>query len=348
MKAQALHMESLEARHLMAAFTDDPQLDQAGDANLDGVFDRDDIVQVLQAGKYNTGQSATWHEGDWNHDGVFNQLDIIESQVDGTFEVSPLATLAGTWTLSGPGGVVELRITPGSGGFNVQGFGDCVPTACDWGVVPMEVFGETVSDHVPRFGFATWDFGFKDTHLTIRPQADTFLVELIDVYKDGSGRSDRHSFYRLDGSGNMTELAQNNQVLPSSGRFENVDPNTRGVTAVELSSNASGRSVQGFGACSPTDCDWGTVPLVSLGNSISDSTARVGFATWEHGFATTHMTLRAQRPGVLIAETYTIFNDGSGRANYRQTYSLELDRPVLRFTGPLELIPIDRAIISLS
>lgn len=324
MKAHTLRMESLEARHLMAGFTDDPQLEQIGDANLDGVFDRDDVVQVLQAAKYNSGQPATWHEGDWNGDGVFNQLDIVESQVDGTYEVSPLPTLAGTWTLSGPGGVAELRITGSSSGFDVQGFGACVPTACDWGTVPMEVFGESVSDHAPRFGFATWDFGFKETHLTIRPQADTFLVELIDIYTDGSGRSDRHSFYRLDGSGNMTELAQSNQVLPASGRFENVDPSTRGLTALQLSSDSSGQTIQGFGACSPTDCDWGTVSMNLLGNSVSDPAARMGFATWEHGFATTHMTLRAERPGVLIAETYTIFNDASGRANYRQTYGLEL------------------------
>jgi hypothetical protein len=330
MKTQTLQLEPLEARHLMTGFGADPQLEQAGDANLDGVYDRDDVVQVLQAGKYNTGQSASWHEGDWNGDGVFNQLDIVEAQVDGTYGVSPLPTLAGTWALTGPGGLTELRIRGRSGSYNVQGFGACVPTACDWGTVPLETFGESVSDHVPRFGMATWDFGFKETHLTIRPQADTFLVELFDIYKDGSGRNDRHSFYRLDGLGGMTELAPSDQVLPLSGRFENVDPNTGGLTALELSSDTSGQKVQGFGACSPTECDWGDVSMNVLGNSISDSTPRVGLATWEHGFATTHITLRAQRPGVLIAEKYTIFHDGSGRANYRQTYSLKSVGPFLR------------------
>ena len=37
-----------------------------GDANRDFSFDQLDIVQVLQAGKYLTGQPATWGEGDWN------------------------------------------------------------------------------------------------------------------------------------------------------------------------------------------------------------------------------------------------------------------------------------------
>jgi len=49
-----------------------------GDANKDDViFDQFDIIQVLQAGKYLTGQPATWEEGDFNHDGVFNQFDLI-------------------------------------------------------------------------------------------------------------------------------------------------------------------------------------------------------------------------------------------------------------------------------
>lgn len=48
-----------------------------GDANRDGRFDRNDIVRVLQGGKYLSGQPATWEEGDWNVDGVFNQLDLV-------------------------------------------------------------------------------------------------------------------------------------------------------------------------------------------------------------------------------------------------------------------------------
>ena len=50
---------------------------QQGDANRDGQFDRQDIEQVLQAGKYATGEEAVWSEGDWNLDGRFDQADII-------------------------------------------------------------------------------------------------------------------------------------------------------------------------------------------------------------------------------------------------------------------------------
>jgi hypothetical protein len=48
-----------------------------GDANEDGQFNSADIVLVLQAGKYLTGQSANWNEGDWNGDGVFDPLDLV-------------------------------------------------------------------------------------------------------------------------------------------------------------------------------------------------------------------------------------------------------------------------------
>ena len=62
---------------------------QAGDADMDLELDHLDIVQVLQGGKYLTGEPATWGEGDWNGapggesgnppvgDGVFDQLDVV-------------------------------------------------------------------------------------------------------------------------------------------------------------------------------------------------------------------------------------------------------------------------------
>ena len=58
---------------------------QAGDANEDGIFNQLDLVQVLQGGKYQTGQPARWREGDWNTDGVFDQLDLVESLQAGSY-----------------------------------------------------------------------------------------------------------------------------------------------------------------------------------------------------------------------------------------------------------------------
>ena len=46
-----------------------------GDADLNGEFTSSDMVQVFTAGKYETGEEATWAEGDWNGDGGFDSSD---------------------------------------------------------------------------------------------------------------------------------------------------------------------------------------------------------------------------------------------------------------------------------
>ena len=70
---------------------------QAGDADMDLDFDQFDLIHVLQAAKYLTGQPATWGEGDWNGgpggypgeppagDGVFDQKDIVAALQTGNY-----------------------------------------------------------------------------------------------------------------------------------------------------------------------------------------------------------------------------------------------------------------------
>ena len=59
-----------------------------GDANLDGVFDSGDMVQVFQTGEYEDALAgnSTWPEGDWNADGDFDSSDLIIAYADGGFE----------------------------------------------------------------------------------------------------------------------------------------------------------------------------------------------------------------------------------------------------------------------
>jgi hypothetical protein len=60
-----------------------------GDADLDGKFGSNDIVQVFRVGKYETKVKAGWSEGDWNGDGVFNTGDFVTAFIDGGFETGP-------------------------------------------------------------------------------------------------------------------------------------------------------------------------------------------------------------------------------------------------------------------
>ena len=77
----------------------DVELFQArpGDSNGDGRFTSDDIVQVFIAGKYLTGQAATWTSGDWNGDGKFTVDDFVEAFIAGFYEVTPAARHAESW-----------------------------------------------------------------------------------------------------------------------------------------------------------------------------------------------------------------------------------------------------------
>jgi uncharacterized membrane protein len=62
-----------------------------GDANLDGQFNSADLVQVFQAGLYETGQPALWEHGDWNGDGQFGTSDVVTAFQDVGYEQGPRA-----------------------------------------------------------------------------------------------------------------------------------------------------------------------------------------------------------------------------------------------------------------
>ena len=65
-----------------------------GDADLNGVFDSNDFVQVFSVGKYETKTSAGWEEGDWDGNGVFDSGDFVRAFQDGGYELAPAAAAA--------------------------------------------------------------------------------------------------------------------------------------------------------------------------------------------------------------------------------------------------------------
>ena len=92
-RTNRLVMESLENRALLAAngLTHAASSTLYGDANLDGEFNSRDLVEVFQAGKYETPQAADWSEGDWNLDGQFDSQDLIAALQRGTYSLSAAA-----------------------------------------------------------------------------------------------------------------------------------------------------------------------------------------------------------------------------------------------------------------
>jgi hypothetical protein len=58
-----------------------------GDANLDGEFGTSDLVDILAAGLYETGEPAVWTEGDFNGSGFFDTQDLITALAGGGYEL---------------------------------------------------------------------------------------------------------------------------------------------------------------------------------------------------------------------------------------------------------------------
>ena len=63
------------------------QLARPGDANLDGVFDTADLVQILQIGEYEdtVAGNSVWQDGDWNQDGDFDVHDLVFALQHGAY-----------------------------------------------------------------------------------------------------------------------------------------------------------------------------------------------------------------------------------------------------------------------
>ena len=81
-------------------------------------------------------------------------------------------------------------------------------------------------------------------------------------------------------------------VQPEDGVWVNLDPNTRGITHVDLRFTCQDQVVNGqpfppgppwhihvFGKCHPLDCDWGTTGAQRASNGFITGSFNQGFAT---------------------------------------------------------------------
>lgn len=57
----------------------------AGDANLDGMLDSRDLVEISAGGAFGRGSQATWQKGDFNFDGVVDIRDMVAMQSTGLY-----------------------------------------------------------------------------------------------------------------------------------------------------------------------------------------------------------------------------------------------------------------------
>jgi hypothetical protein len=99
------------------------------------------------------------------------------------------------------------------------------------------------------------------------------------------------------------------------GRWVNVDPNTGGITRLQIRQNGTQLIVHAFGKCHPTDCDWGE----EKGSVIANS----GNVTWDQGFALVKMVITSQGQDQLKVVTDTVFNDNRKRMHEEYVFKKE-------------------------
>jgi hypothetical protein len=117
-----------------------------------------------------------------------------------------------------------------------------------------------------------------------------------------------------------------------NGLWVNVDPATHGITRFLVLPTPGGPKVHTYGACSPTPCDWGEVPLVTYGDNVTDTDHKYGTAVYSFGFVTQAMTFQLLDATTMEVHTYYQFLDHSGRQNF---HTVERFRKLSIIVDPL-------------
>lgn len=92
-----------------------------------------------------------------------------------------------------------------------------------------------------------------------------------------------------------------------------------GLDSVSISNAGGNLTVSVKGECTPTPCDWGSVPATAYSNSAATDPAantEAIIAVFNQGFSTKTVVLDGRAGNTLRAHVYTHFTDGSGRNDY--------------------------------
>jgi hypothetical protein len=99
-----------------------------------------------------------------------------------------------------------------------------------------------------------------------------------------------------------------------AGEWRNIDPNTRSTTHYVFAKSGDGLNIYGYGACSPTDCDWATAPGVGGPRTVplADVSDRKFQIVWHFGFKTQvdDMALAEDGQRLTVASTHTYASGG--------------------------------------
>ena len=137
----------------------------------------------------------------------------------------------------------------------------------------------------------------------------------------------------------ITATCSSASIDQFAGSWNNVDPNTGGITKIEIAASGTSAQVHVWGRCHPSDCDWGTVKAQAFASSASSDLAGADtlIAVFDSGFSETTLVMELSG-NTLIVDSYDSFTDGSGRSNYLASYKFKKAQAQSEPT-PGEVIP---------
>src|SRR5580704_8259342 len=74
-------------------------------------------------------------------------------------------------------------------------------------------------------------------------------------------------------------------ATPLLGTWTNINHATRDLVKIVIAASGAGISVDTFGACSPTPCNWGSAPGLAYAANVSSSPAVAFSAQYKFSFA---------------------------------------------------------------
>jgi uncharacterized protein YkwD len=104
------------------------------------------------------------------------------------------------------------------------------------------------------------------------------------------------------------------QLVQFLGSWTNKDPNTQSIARTSIRTDAAKVFVHMWGACAPTDCDWGETTT-----DITDVDDGVLSLMWDQGFEVRTQQVSLLPDGVLRVVDHSHFTDNSGRADLDST-----------------------------
>jgi len=261
------------------------------------------------------------------------------------------SALYGTWVNlnANSRSVKQVVIAPNDvGSVDVDAFGACVPTYCEWGSVPAIVYGTSVSSPYgltfqtrQKFlsgGESEWSrttlFG-----QVVRIGDDLRLnLREMTTFSDGSGRKN----YVVNEQFQLGEPARATIAgysvpgyragyrpklrVGAFGKWVPVAPSGN-LAKLRISGTPAAPVVHGYGSCSPTPCNWGRVRGITYGATISSAKGRTVLGSYNFSFKREQLVIvyhRSRYTGRewLTVSEYSEFTDGSGRSNYSVTETL--------------------------